>query len=187
MSRPLPISSTFLPPTHGVLKSLLENPMKLPFHHDEGKGGWMSLWTGLNGLLHQLLDVRRGARFAFIIIRASSHGVFQYLLMHACCHVESIWILMWFELMFVVVFSDAYCYFNCIALQCIHFTRKHKVITHWMQPVCRMHDVTWLKYAYFALYQSICESRGRINIAYSADTDFIWIDEVRTQCLHLYS
>ncbi|XP_072531227.1 hepatic leukemia factor-like [Salminus brasiliensis] len=34
MSRP--INSTFLPPTHGVLKSLLENPMKLPFHHDEG-------------------------------------------------------------------------------------------------------------------------------------------------------
>ncbi|XP_030646768.1 HLF transcription factor, PAR bZIP family member a isoform X1 [Chanos chanos] len=38
MSRPLPISSTFLPPTHGVLKSLLENPLKLPFHHDEGFG-----------------------------------------------------------------------------------------------------------------------------------------------------
>ncbi|XP_016108735.1 hepatic leukemia factor isoform X1 [Sinocyclocheilus grahami] len=38
MSRPLPINPTFLPPTHGVLKSLLENPMKLPFHHDEGKG-----------------------------------------------------------------------------------------------------------------------------------------------------
>ncbi|XP_062846964.1 HLF transcription factor, PAR bZIP family member a [Trichomycterus rosablanca] len=34
MSRP--VSSAFLPPTHGVLKSLLENPMKLPFHHDEG-------------------------------------------------------------------------------------------------------------------------------------------------------
>uniref|UniRef100_A0A8C2CJF1 HLF transcription factor, PAR bZIP family member n=1 Tax=Cyprinus carpio TaxID=7962 RepID=A0A8C2CJF1_CYPCA len=38
MSRPLPINPTFLPPTHGVLKSLLENPMKLPFHHDEGFG-----------------------------------------------------------------------------------------------------------------------------------------------------
>ncbi|XP_056308823.1 HLF transcription factor, PAR bZIP family member a [Danio aesculapii] len=38
MSRPLPINATFLPPTHGVLKSLLENPMKLPFHHDEGFG-----------------------------------------------------------------------------------------------------------------------------------------------------
>ncbi|XP_059414978.1 hepatic leukemia factor-like [Carassius carassius] len=38
MSRPLPINQTFLPPTHGVLKSLLENPMKLPFHHDEGFG-----------------------------------------------------------------------------------------------------------------------------------------------------
>ncbi|XP_051573088.1 hepatic leukemia factor-like [Myxocyprinus asiaticus] len=38
MSRPLSINSTFLPPTHGVLKSLLENPMKLPFHHDEGFG-----------------------------------------------------------------------------------------------------------------------------------------------------
>ncbi|XP_053493799.1 hepatic leukemia factor-like [Ictalurus furcatus] len=34
MSRP--VNSAFLPPTHGVLKSLLENPMKLPFHHDEG-------------------------------------------------------------------------------------------------------------------------------------------------------
>ncbi|KAK1785667.1 hypothetical protein P4O66_019009 [Electrophorus voltai] len=30
------VNPTFLPPTHGVLKSLLENPMKLPFHHDEG-------------------------------------------------------------------------------------------------------------------------------------------------------
>ncbi|KAA0706200.1 Hepatic leukemia factor [Triplophysa tibetana] len=38
MSRPLPVHSTFLPPTHGVLKSLLENPTKLPFHHDEGFG-----------------------------------------------------------------------------------------------------------------------------------------------------
>ncbi|XP_057201156.1 HLF transcription factor, PAR bZIP family member a [Triplophysa rosa] len=38
MSRPLLVNSTFLPPTHGVLKSLLENPTKLPFHHDEGFG-----------------------------------------------------------------------------------------------------------------------------------------------------
>ncbi|XP_077058390.1 HLF transcription factor, PAR bZIP family member a isoform X1 [Siphateles boraxobius] len=38
MSRPLSMNPTFLPPTHGVLKSLLENPMKLPFHHDEGFG-----------------------------------------------------------------------------------------------------------------------------------------------------
>ncbi|KAI3360360.1 hypothetical protein L3Q82_013877 [Scortum barcoo] len=38
MARPLPINPTFLPPTHGVLKSLLENPLKLPFHHDEGFG-----------------------------------------------------------------------------------------------------------------------------------------------------
>ncbi|CAG5897236.1 unnamed protein product [Menidia menidia] len=38
MARPLPINATFLPPTHGVLKSLLENPLKLPFHHDEGFG-----------------------------------------------------------------------------------------------------------------------------------------------------
>ncbi|XP_058509563.1 HLF transcription factor, PAR bZIP family member a [Solea solea] len=38
MARPRPINSTFLPPTHGVLKSLLENPLKLPFHHDEGFG-----------------------------------------------------------------------------------------------------------------------------------------------------
>ncbi|XP_056608573.1 HLF transcription factor, PAR bZIP family member a [Triplophysa dalaica] len=38
MSRPLPVNSTFLPPTHGVLKSLLENPTKLPFHQAEGFG-----------------------------------------------------------------------------------------------------------------------------------------------------
>lgn len=38
MSRPIPVNPTFLPPTHGVLKSLLENPMKLPFHHDDGFG-----------------------------------------------------------------------------------------------------------------------------------------------------
>lgn len=38
MARPVPINPTFLPPTHGVLKSLLENPLKLPFHHDEGLG-----------------------------------------------------------------------------------------------------------------------------------------------------
>ncbi|KAF1379927.1 hypothetical protein PFLUV_G00181160 [Perca fluviatilis] len=38
MARPLPINQTFLPPTHGVLKSLLENPLKLPFHHNGGFG-----------------------------------------------------------------------------------------------------------------------------------------------------
>lgn len=38
MARPLPLNPAFLPPTHGVLKSLLENPLKLPFHHDEGFG-----------------------------------------------------------------------------------------------------------------------------------------------------
>lgn len=39
MSRhPVPLNPAFLPPsTHGVLKSLLENPMKLPLHH-EGNG-----------------------------------------------------------------------------------------------------------------------------------------------------
>nr|XP_049601849.1 HLF transcription factor, PAR bZIP family member a [Syngnathus scovelli] len=37
-SRPLPVNAAFLPPTHGVLKSLLENPLKLPFHHEEGFG-----------------------------------------------------------------------------------------------------------------------------------------------------
>ncbi|XP_028311593.1 HLF transcription factor, PAR bZIP family member a [Gouania willdenowi] len=37
MARPaVSLNPTFLPPTHGVLKSLLENPLKLPFHHDEG-------------------------------------------------------------------------------------------------------------------------------------------------------
>ncbi|XP_066521335.1 HLF transcription factor, PAR bZIP family member b isoform X2 [Hoplias malabaricus] len=36
MARPLTMNPTFLPPqTHGVLKSLLENPMKLPLHHDD--------------------------------------------------------------------------------------------------------------------------------------------------------
>uniref|UniRef100_UPI003AADB708 hepatic leukemia factor-like isoform X1 n=1 Tax=Centroberyx gerrardi TaxID=166262 RepID=UPI003AADB708 len=36
MSRhPIPVNPSFLPPaTHGVLKSLLENPMKLPLHHE---------------------------------------------------------------------------------------------------------------------------------------------------------
>ncbi|XP_034448211.1 HLF transcription factor, PAR bZIP family member a isoform X2 [Hippoglossus hippoglossus] len=38
MARPLPVHPAFLPPTHGVLKSLLENPLKLPFHHEEGFG-----------------------------------------------------------------------------------------------------------------------------------------------------
>ncbi|KAM8843983.1 HLF transcription factor, PAR bZIP family member a [Spinachia spinachia] len=38
MGRPLPMNSTFAPPSHGVLKSLLENPLKMPFHHDEGFG-----------------------------------------------------------------------------------------------------------------------------------------------------
>ncbi|XP_028823008.1 HLF transcription factor, PAR bZIP family member b isoform X2 [Denticeps clupeoides] len=34
MSRPLAVNPTFQRATHGVLKSLLENPMKLPFHHE---------------------------------------------------------------------------------------------------------------------------------------------------------
>lgn len=38
MARPVPLNSSFQPPTNGVLKSLLENPMKLPFHHEEGFG-----------------------------------------------------------------------------------------------------------------------------------------------------
>ncbi|XP_077589881.1 HLF transcription factor, PAR bZIP family member a [Stigmatopora nigra] len=36
MARPLPVNAAFLPPTHGVLKSLLENPLKLPFQHEPG-------------------------------------------------------------------------------------------------------------------------------------------------------
>uniref|UniRef100_A0AAQ4RD98 HLF transcription factor, PAR bZIP family member n=2 Tax=Gasterosteus aculeatus aculeatus TaxID=481459 RepID=A0AAQ4RD98_GASAC len=36
MARPLAMNPTFAPPSHGVLKSLLENPLKLPFHHDGG-------------------------------------------------------------------------------------------------------------------------------------------------------
>ncbi|NXW41595.1 HLF factor, partial [Nyctiprogne leucopyga] len=38
MSRPLPLNPTFLPPTYGVLKSLLENPLKLPLAHDDAFG-----------------------------------------------------------------------------------------------------------------------------------------------------
>ncbi|XP_024257886.1 hepatic leukemia factor-like [Oncorhynchus tshawytscha] len=34
MARPVPLNSSFQTPTNGVLKSLLENPMKLPFHHE---------------------------------------------------------------------------------------------------------------------------------------------------------
>lgn len=39
MARPLPLNPTFLPPTYGVLKSLLENPLKLPLHHEDGETG----------------------------------------------------------------------------------------------------------------------------------------------------
>ncbi|KAM6913757.1 HLF transcription factor, PAR bZIP family member a [Lycodopsis pacificus] len=38
MARSLAMNPSLVPPTHGVLKSLLENPLKLPFHHDEGFG-----------------------------------------------------------------------------------------------------------------------------------------------------
>ncbi|XP_005999997.1 HLF transcription factor, PAR bZIP family member b isoform X2 [Latimeria chalumnae] len=38
MSRLLPLNTTFLPPSHGVLKSLLENPLKLPLQHEEAFG-----------------------------------------------------------------------------------------------------------------------------------------------------
>ncbi|KAK9534571.1 hypothetical protein VZT92_007010 [Zoarces viviparus] len=39
MARPLlAMNTSLVAPTHGVLKSLLENPLKLPFHHDEGFG-----------------------------------------------------------------------------------------------------------------------------------------------------
>ncbi|MBN3273896.1 HLF factor, partial [Polyodon spathula] len=36
MARPISVNRTFLPLTHGVLKSLLENPLKLSLHHEEG-------------------------------------------------------------------------------------------------------------------------------------------------------
>ncbi|XP_051888668.1 hepatic leukemia factor-like isoform X2 [Pristis pectinata] len=36
MSRPISLNSRFVPSTHGVLKSLLENPVKLPPRHEEG-------------------------------------------------------------------------------------------------------------------------------------------------------
>ncbi|MEE6506976.1 hypothetical protein FKM82_007921 [Ascaphus truei] len=35
MARALPLNPTFIPPTYGVLKSLLENPLKLPLHHED--------------------------------------------------------------------------------------------------------------------------------------------------------
>ncbi|KAH0629217.1 hypothetical protein JD844_011129 [Phrynosoma platyrhinos] len=35
MARPLSLNPTFLPPTYGVLKSLLENPLKLPLQHED--------------------------------------------------------------------------------------------------------------------------------------------------------
>uniref|UniRef100_A0A8C5QWS2 HLF transcription factor, PAR bZIP family member n=1 Tax=Leptobrachium leishanense TaxID=445787 RepID=A0A8C5QWS2_9ANUR len=35
MSRVVPLNPTFIPPSYGVLKSLLENPLKLPLHHDD--------------------------------------------------------------------------------------------------------------------------------------------------------
>lgn len=37
MARPVPLNPAFLPPTYGVLKSLLENPLKLPLHHEDGE------------------------------------------------------------------------------------------------------------------------------------------------------
>ncbi|XP_064438819.1 hepatic leukemia factor isoform X4 [Mirounga angustirostris] len=38
MSRPLPLNPTFIPPPYGVLRSLLENPLKLPLHHEDAFG-----------------------------------------------------------------------------------------------------------------------------------------------------
>ncbi|XP_023561262.1 hepatic leukemia factor isoform X3 [Octodon degus] len=35
MSRQLPLNPTFIPPPYGVLRSLLENPLKLPLHQDD--------------------------------------------------------------------------------------------------------------------------------------------------------
>ncbi|CAH2291742.1 hepatic leukemia factor isoform X2 [Pelobates cultripes] len=35
MSRVLPLNPSFIPPSYGVLKSLLENPLKLPLHHED--------------------------------------------------------------------------------------------------------------------------------------------------------
>lgn len=34
MPRQLPLNPTFIPPPYGVLRSLLENPLKLPLHED---------------------------------------------------------------------------------------------------------------------------------------------------------
>ncbi|XP_054944821.1 hepatic leukemia factor-like [Physeter macrocephalus] len=34
MSRTLPLNPTFIPPPYGVLRSLLENPLKFPLHHE---------------------------------------------------------------------------------------------------------------------------------------------------------
>lgn len=59
MSRPLLVNPTFLPPTHGVLKSLLENPMKLPFHHDDGK--WIGQIGQVGGFTCSSVYGRTGA------------------------------------------------------------------------------------------------------------------------------
>lgn len=43
MSRQLPLNPTFIPPPYGVLRSLLENPLKLPLHPEDGErclGSW---------------------------------------------------------------------------------------------------------------------------------------------------
>lgn len=37
MSRQLPLNPTFIPPPYGVLRSLLENPLKLPLHPEDGE------------------------------------------------------------------------------------------------------------------------------------------------------
>lgn len=46
MSRQLPLNPTFIPPPYGVLRSLLENPLKLPLHPEDGER-WLPRQLGL--------------------------------------------------------------------------------------------------------------------------------------------
>lgn len=66
MSRhPIPLNPGFLPPaTHGVLKSLLENPMKLPLHHEGEAGISRSPLTLMSCLLQVYEDCQSCCRSA---------------------------------------------------------------------------------------------------------------------------
>jgi hypothetical protein len=50
-----------LSPSNGVLKSLLENPLKLPFQHDGGKAGCGGLLRPVAGGLLSVNSKHRGS------------------------------------------------------------------------------------------------------------------------------